>query len=143
MFFASQETKFYTSLKEFHSLTLRRPDSILGQSSENRTGFSQSTTNLPLSVTCHQSFTTTFLLMLLEHSSGHPDIRDYWARMLEFFVLLHFYVHKTIDTAKAKVNLVTRLAEYHTRKVKKVVIRVGVWCNLSARRIMGNVFDID
>ena len=78
-----------------------------------------------------------------EHGSGHPDIRDHWARMLEFFILLHFYVHKTIDTAKAKVNLVTRLAEHHTRKVKEVVIRVGVWCNLSARRIMGNVFDID
>ena len=38
--------------------------------------------------------------------------------MLKFNISPHFYVHKTIDTAKAKVNLVMRLAEHHARKAK-------------------------
>jgi hypothetical protein len=52
-----------------------------------------------------------------EHSSGHSvGIREHWTIILKFGLLPHFYVHKTIDTAKAKVNLVMRLAEHHARK---------------------------
>jgi hypothetical protein len=55
-----------------------------------------------------------------EHSSGHSDgIREHRTIMLEFGFLPHFYVQKTIDTAKAKVNLAMRLAEHHDRKTKE------------------------
>jgi hypothetical protein len=46
-------------------------------------------------------------------------MREHWAIMLKFGLLPHFYVHKAIDTAKAKVNWVMRLTEHHDRKAKE------------------------
>jgi hypothetical protein len=46
-------------------------------------------------------------------------MREHWAIILNFGLLPHFYVRKTIDTAKAKVNWVMRLAEHHARKTKE------------------------
>jgi hypothetical protein len=76
--------------------------------------------NHPLFNTVHVTGRSGWSLGSFEHSSGHSVvIRKHRIIMLEFGPLPHFYVQKTINRAKTKVNLVMRLAEHHARKAKQ------------------------